>query len=301
MTATVPVRMVMSRDALREALGDAHPGFVPTMGSLHDGHTALIARAAAENALTVVSIFVNPTQFSCQDDLARYPRDLERDAALAADSGATLLFAPDVEEIYPPGFATTVEVGRLGQVWEGASRPGHFRGVATVVTILMNLVRPRRTYFGEKDYQQLQIIRRIQRDLALPGDIVACATVRDDDGLALSSRNRRLSAAQRKRALAIPRTIAHVIDRAAAGETDVKRLETAGLAELNRPGVRIDYLAVVDGETLEPTATLQPGARVLVAAEIGGVHLIDNAAVAPAPRALDLDPLRLPAKRSRSH
>src|SRR5262245_50487730 len=147
--------VVTTRAALRAALGDEQPGLVPTMGALHAGHLALIARAAAENRLTAVSIFVNPTQFGDPNDLAHYPRDLERDAALASKAGANLIFAPEVSAIYPPGFDTSVEVGELGRLWEGATRPGHLRGVATVVTILLNLVRPARAYFGEKDFQQL--------------------------------------------------------------------------------------------------------------------------------------------------
>jgi pantoate--beta-alanine ligase len=272
-------RVVTTRDELREALHGERPGFVPTMGSLHAGHLALIARAAAENRLTVVSVFVNPTQVGHPDDLARYPRELDRDVALAAEAGAEMIFNPAVEEIYPPGFETTVEVGSLSRRWEGAARAGHFRGVATVVTILMNLVQPARSYFGEKDYQQLQVIRRLHRDLALPGEIVGCATVRDDDGLALSSRNARLSTKDRARALAIPRAVQSVVIAAAAGATEVARLEAMGMTVLDLPGVRVDYLAIIDGETLEPLDRLQPGARLIVAAEVGGIRLIDNAAI----------------------
>jgi pantoate--beta-alanine ligase len=271
--------IVTTREALRAALGASQPGFVATMGALHDGHLSLIARAASENASTVVSIFVNPTQFSDADDLARYPRDLRRDAALAADAGADLIFAPAIDEVYPPGFATTVEVGGLSRRWEGASRPGHFRGVATVVTILLALIQPARSYFGEKDYQQLQIIRRLRDDLALPGEIVACPTVRDADGLALSSRNARLSPADRERARAIPRAIEAVTRAGSRGERSVRRLQALGRAELDAPGLRIDYLAIVDGRTLEPLRAVQPDARILLAVEVGGVRLIDNAPV----------------------
>ena len=249
------------------------------MGALHDGHLALITRAAEENPLTVVSIFVNPTQFSDRDDLARYPRDMGRDRDHAGRAGADLIFAPEVETIYPSGFATAVDVGELGARWEGVSRPGHFRGVATVVTILLNLVRPARAYFGEKDWQQLQVIRRLHRDLALPGEIVGCPTVRDDTGLAWSSRNARLTDADRALAGHIPQAIAAVRRAAAAGERDVSRLEALGRKELNRPGIAVDYLAIVDGESLEPLSTLAPGARLIVATDVGGTRLIDNGAI----------------------
>ena len=273
------IEIVTTRAALRHALGTTRPGLVPTMGALHAGHYSLISRSARENPVTVVSVFVNPTQFSNRGDLDRYPRDLPRDAGAAADAGADIIFAPDVAEMYPPGFDTTVEAGALTERWEGAFRPGHFRGVATVVTILLNLVQPARAYFGEKDYQQLQIGRRFHRDLALPGEIVGCPTVRDDDGLALSSRNRQLSATDRAVALAIPRAIAAVQTAANAGETDAARLQHLALAELNLPRLATDYVAIVDGTTLEPLSAVRPGARIMVAATAGGVRLIDNGAI----------------------
>jgi pantoate--beta-alanine ligase len=275
----MPPLVVTSREALPQSLGDVHPGLVPTMGALHDGHLALIARAAAENPLTVVSIFVNPTQFSDPADLARYPRDLDRDVGKAVAAGAGLIFAPTPEAIYPPGYDTVVEVSDVARRWEGAARPGHFRGVATVVTILLNLVRPRRAYFGEKDYQQLQVIRRMHRDLALPGEIVPCPTVRADDGLALSSRNERLSADARARAAAIPSAIAAAQAAARAGEQRPSRLMEAGLEWLNQAGLRVDYFAIVDRETLEPLEELHTGAHIILAAEIEGVRLIDNAPI----------------------
>ncbi|MBW3632154.1 MAG: pantoate--beta-alanine ligase [Chloroflexi bacterium] len=271
--------VVRTREELRAALGDAHPGLVPTMGALHAGHESLIARSASENSPTVVSIFVNPTQFSNRDDLARYPRDLAQDIARAQEAGADLIFAPDLETIYPPGFDTAVDVGDVSERWEGASRPGHFRGVATVVTILLNLVQPARSYFGEKDYQQLQVIRRLHHDLALPGIIVGCPTVRDPDGLALSSRNARLSREDRIRALALPRAIETVVEAAASGETETRLLEAAALSALDLPGVTVDYLALVDGSSLEPLPRLRAGARLLIAADVGGTRLIDNAAI----------------------
>jgi pantoate--beta-alanine ligase len=275
------VGIVTTREALRCALGTTRPGLVPTMGALHAGHHTLIARSASENPLTVVSVFVNPIQFTNRGDLDRYPRDPWHDVVAAADAGADLVFAPDVTEMYPPGFETTVAVGPLAERWEGASRPGHFRGVATVVTILLNLVQPARAYFGEKDYQQLQVVRRFHRDLALPGEIVGCPTIRDEHGLALSSRNAQLSKTEYGRALAIPRSIERVQSAAKAGEMNAQRLKRTALAELDVPGISVDYVAVVDGDSLEPLAEVRPGARVLVAAEVGGTRLIDNDAITP--------------------
>ncbi len=254
-------------------------GLVPTMGALHAGHLTLIARAAAENDAAVVSIFVNPSQFGSASDLSRYPRDLETDIAKAASAGASIIYAPDVSTVYPPGFSTWVEPGALADRWEGKSRPGHFRGVATVVSILLNSVRPERSYFGEKDYQQLQIIRRMHRDLQLPGCIVPSPTVRDMDGLALSSRNARLSAAGRATARRIPMTMAAIADAARGGVREIEDLEAIGRRILAHPGLQLDYLAIVDAETLEPAGTNVCTYRVLLAAEIDGVRLIDNIAL----------------------
>ena len=228
------VRLVRTRADLREAVrgfGFA-PGLVPTMGALHAGHAALIRQAAAENPATVVSIFVNPTQFEDATDLTRYPRTLERDLDVVANAGADLVFAPVAHEVYPPDFATSVEVAGLTDLWEGTSRLGHFRGVSTVVTILINLVRPARSYFGEKDFQQLVVVRRLHRDLALPGEIVGCPTVREADGLALSSRNVRLTPEERRQAKVVPRALARMDELATGGERDVQRLVTEGAAVL---------------------------------------------------------------------
>jgi pantoate--beta-alanine ligase len=274
-------KIVATREELREVLGETRPGLVPTMGALHAGHLSLISRSACENPLTVVSVFVNPTQFTNSEDLARYPRDLKGDVELARQAGADLVIAPEIKTIYPLGFDTKVEVGDLSQRWEGASRPGHLRAVTTVVTILLNLVQPARAYFGEKDYQQLQVIRRMHHDLALPGEIIGCPTVRDADGLALSSRNVRLSEEERARAMSLPRAIAAVTAAAARGETDVRRLEADALAEFDATGVEVDYLALVDDSSLEPLQTLRHGARLLIAVYISGTRLIDNAAVEP--------------------
>lgn len=275
----MPPAALTTRAELHAALVGLRPGFVPTMGALHQGHFALIARSAGENVQTVVSIFVNPTQFGSQSDLECYPRNLEHDSAMAVQAGATHIFAPTVETIYPPGFDTWAEVGELASRWEGLSRPGHFRGVATVVSILFNLVHPARAYFGEKDYQQLQIIRRLHEDLALPGQIVPCPTIRDHDGLALSSRNARLSAPDRARAAAIPRAINTVQEAAAHGQRDARALEALGRSLLESEGLTVDYLAIVDNTGLKPIATLDREARLLVAVEVGGVRLIDNASI----------------------
>ncbi len=268
--------MLTTREALREALVDVQPGFVPTMGALHHGHLSLIARSASDNEQTVVSIFVNPLQFGDTADLDQYPRNLERDLAMARDAGATLFFTPSADAMYPPDFDTSVDAGRLAQRWEATSRPGHLRGVATVVTILLNLVRPARAYFGEKDYQQLQVIRRLHQDLALPGMIVGCPTVRDGDGLALSSRNARLSPEDRRRSLAIPRAMEAVGMAVRGGERNVARLEATGRELLAGRGVTIDYFAIVDSRTLEPLQSLTGEARLILAVEIGGIRLIDN-------------------------
>jgi pantoate--beta-alanine ligase len=273
-------RVITDPNSLRSLLGDQEVGFVPTMGALHAGHAALIRRSARDNALTVVSVFVNPTQFDDPNDLARYPRDLDRDVAFAAEAGADIVYAPDVATVYPPGFSSFVEVAGLTERWEGAARPGHFRGVATVVTILLNTVRPRHAYFGEKDYQQLLVVRRLHRDLQLPGEIVGCPTVREADGLALSSRNARLTPQQRAEAVAIPRALFAMASAARAGEVSAARLLQLGQENLAAaPNLSVEYLAIVDGETLDPLQHVAPGARAIVAARLGSVRLIDNVAL----------------------
>lgn len=230
-------------------------GLVPTMGALHDGHRALFRAARAENERVVASLFVNPAQFDEQSDLAAYPRDEARDAEVAAAAGVDVLFAPSLEELYPSGFSTWVEPGDTGA--EGAARPGHFRGVATVCLKLFNLVRPERAYFGRKDAQQVAVVRRLVRDLGLPLEIRVVPTVRDLDGLALSSRNVRLSPEERERALGLPRAL-----HAAAGAAD-----PVGAARAALNGLTPDYVEVVDlGDT-----------RVLAAAvRVGDVRLLDN-------------------------
>jgi pantoate--beta-alanine ligase len=267
---------------LRVALGADQVGLVPTMGALHEGHISLIQRSADENARTVVSVFINPTQFNDPADLAAYPRDFERDYELATKAGAELIYAPHVTEVYPAGFATSVEVAGLADRWEGEARPGHFKGVATVVTVLLNSVRPARSYFGEKDFQQLVIVRRLHRDLTLPGEIVGCPTVRDGDGLALSSRNARLSLEERSAAIVIPRALFRMAELIAYGERLTDPLIFAAQSILEQePRIAPDYLAVVDPETLEPIAEITPGARALIAARIGSIRLIDNLELLP--------------------
>jgi pantoate--beta-alanine ligase len=222
-------------------------GLVPTMGAFHEGHLALFRAAREENELVVASLFVNPAQFAAGEDLARYPRDEARDAQLAEDAGVDVLFLPEADEIYPPGFETWVEAERLGSMLEGRYRPGHFRGVATVCLKLFNLLQPRRAYFGQKDAQQVAVVRRMVQDLAVPVEIRVVATVRDEDGLALSSRNAYLSPEERERALALPRALA-ARDR----------------SELD--GLEVDYFEEAD---FEP--------RVLAAAvRVGSTRLIDN-------------------------
>lgn len=274
------MRVLTSRAELRAALGESHPGLVPTMGALHEGHLALIRHAVSEQPVTIVSIFVNPAQFNDPADLAKYPRDLDRDLAMVDAAGVDYVFAPPVAEIYPPGFATSVDVGGLSDRWEGAARPGHFRGVATVVTILLNLVRPARAYFGEKDYQQLLVIRRLHADLALPGEIIGYPTVRDSDGLALSSRNVRLAPELRQQARLIPQALTEISLRTTAGETDCARLLAAGRDILaTGPDLRLDYLAIVDPADLTPLTTLTGPARIIAAVYAGPIRLIDNLAL----------------------
>lgn len=273
--------ILTSRDDVRSVFAKLtqRPGLVPTMGALHAGHVSLIARSVRENAQTVVSIFINPTQFGNVQDLALYPRTLDADIELAAFAGATHIFAPTDKVVYGEVFDSWVEVPGLSEKWEGALRPGHFRGVCTVVSILLNLVQPRRAYFGEKDYQQLQIIQRMHEDLSLPGEIIGCATERDFDGVALSSRNRRLSPSGRSQAAAIPRALATIQNAAVDGESSTQQLVDKGRKVLHEAGIFVDYLAIVNARTLIEKQTINQSDRILVAVEIEGIRLIDNASV----------------------
>ena len=252
-------------------------GVVPTMGALHDGHASLIRCAAAENDVTIVTIFVNPLQFGPTEDFRRYPRRRDRDLALARACGADIVFAPAAHELYPPGFQTHVEPGALAQRWEGERRPGHFRGVATVVAILFQLTRPTSAYVGRKDYQQACVIRRLVRDLAFPLTIRILPTVRERNGLAMSSRNASLGPAGRVRALVLSRALRAAAARIRAGERRAAAITSTMRATLRRaPGVRVDYAVAVDAETLAPLARLRGRIALLVAARVGRTRLIDN-------------------------
>ncbi|MER3401645.1 MAG: pantoate--beta-alanine ligase [Thermoflexus sp.] len=252
-------------------------GFVPTMGYLHEGHLSLIRRARAENDHVAVSIFVNPTQFGSHEDYNRYPRDLERDLRLLEPLQVDLVFVPSVEEMYPPGFQTWVIVEELSRPLEGASRPGHFRGVATVVAKLFNIVQPDRAYFGQKDAQQAVVIRRMVRDLNFPVEIVVCPTVREPDGLAMSSRNTYLSPQERQAATILFRALQAAKARYEAGERDGERLREA-MREVLRgePLARVDYVSVADPETLEELSRVEGPALLSLAVYIGNTRLIDN-------------------------
>ena len=246
------MRIVRTIAELEGARPAGELGLVPTMGAYHAGHVALFEAARAENEAVVASLFVNPAQFGEGEDFARYPRDEERDARIAEESGVDLLFAPDAAELYPPGYQTWVDVEELSRPLEGTFRPGHFRGVATVCLKLFNLVRPRRAYFGQKDAQQLAVVRRMVRDLHLPVELRVVPTVRDEDGLALSSRNVFLSPADRERALALPRALA-ARDRALLDGLDVDYFEAADLDGMHvlAAAVRVGTTRLIDNVLLE--------------------------------------------------
>jgi pantoate--beta-alanine ligase len=257
-------------------------GLVPTMGALHEGHFSLIRAAQRECAPVVVSLFVNPKQFGPAEDLNKYPRTLEADRAALEALDADYLFAPSPQEMYPPGFRTSVVVEGLSDRLEGRSRPGHFRGVTTVVLKLFEIVQPRFAYFGRKDAQQARLIRQMSTDLNLDTSVVVCPIVREADGLALSSRNVYLKGEDRRAAAALSQSLATVRDEIAKGERDVSRL----LAALRRvlalePRVALDYAEIVDDETLEPIASLRGTCYILLAAKMGDTRLIDNALIEP--------------------
>ena len=252
-------------------------GLVPTMGWLHAGHTTLIEQARAENVTVVVSIFVNPRQFGEAADFTQYPRNETRDLEACAAAGVDLVFAPDVTEIYPPGFDTLVSVGEIAQPLEGSARPGHFDGVATVVAILFSLVGADRAYFGLKDYQQVAVIRRMALDLALSTEVVPCPTVREPDGLALSSRNARLSPAGRDAAPVLRRALLAGAARISAGERDAEAVR-AGMRDVlgAEPLAEPEYVSVADPDTLRELDRVEGGALLSMAVRIDGVRLIDN-------------------------
>lgn len=281
------MQIVRTVGALRQQIGrwrkaEARIGLVPTMGALHAGHLSLVERSRRECDFTVVSIFVNPTQFGPQEDFARYPRDLDADLRLLRPTGADLIFAPELGEVYGPRHATFVEMHGVAEPLEGRCRPGHFRGVATVVLKLFNMVAPDGAYFGQKDYQQSLVIRRLVADLDLPIVVCVCPTVREPDGLALSSRNAYLTAAERQEALVISRALRRAAEVVQSGE----RRADAVLTEMQTvlaesPGLRLEYLAIVDAETLEPVATIDQTVLAAVAAFVGRTRLIDNALLTP--------------------
>lgn len=256
-------------------------GFVPTMGYLHDGHLELVRRARTECDVVVVSIFVNPTQFNSREDFEKYPRDVAADRAVLEHVGVDVLFTPEAGEVYADGAATTVKVSTLGDHLCGPVRPGHFDGVATIVAALFNMVMPDVAVFGEKDWQQLQIVRRMVRDLHMPVRIVGVATMRESDGLAMSSRNARLDDAEREIAPAIYRGLSAAVAAYRGGERSSAALIDRARRAIDATGAfRIEYLEVVDGEALVPVETANDGCVMAVAAFLGGVRLIDNVSLA---------------------
>jgi pantoate--beta-alanine ligase len=291
------MRGVRTVDELRSALASARGegltiGLVPTMGALHEGHLSLVRRAREQCDLVVVSVFVNPAQFDELSDLDRYPRREADDAALAAMAGADVLFAPSAEEVYPPGFATTVEVIGITDRLEGAVRgSGHFRGVTTVVTKLLCMAMPDVAYFGQKDVQQAIVVRRLVSDLNLPVRIALCPTVREPDGLAMSSRNALLDPDQRARARSLFDALEATRALAAGGQRSSQNLVDAALQTMRSFGVVPEYVALVDPETLEPLEQLTGEALLAIAARIGDVRLIDNTILDPARTSISSQPL----------
>jgi len=284
------MRILRSVAELRTALAPARRqgrsiGLVPTMGALHEGHISLVRTAREQCQVVVVSLFVNPSQFDELTDLQRYPRDEARDARVARAAGADFLFAPGPEEVYPPGFSTTVEVAHLSEPFEGQVRgAGHFRGVATVVVKLLCMALPDVAYFGRKDVQQLLVIRRLVADLNLPVRIEGLATVREPDGLALSSRNALLTAEQRARALGLPAALRRACELADEGERSVPALLAAVGEVMSSFGLESEYTAIVEPDTLVPVQELAGEALLLAAVRVGGVRLIDNMTLAPGSR-----------------
>jgi pantoate--beta-alanine ligase len=281
------MRTVRTIRELRAALSgprrqDATVGLVPTMGAFHEGHLSLMRAAREECGVVVVSLFVNPIQFNETRDLDSYPREESRDAALAADLGVDFLFAPPVEEVYPPRFATTVSVGDVTEVLEGAHRGrGHFDGVTTVVTKLFNIVAPDVAYFGQKDVQQALVIKRLVRDLDMPVRIEVRPTVREPDGLAMSSRNTHLTDDERARAVSLHRALGTIQRAVAGGERDPVAIRAGALAELTSSGVEAEYLELVSTGTLAPVERIEDEVLAVVAAQVGATRLIDNEIINP--------------------
>ena len=273
------LKVLRTRGELHSALAAVERplGLVPTMGWLHEGHRSLMSRARADNATAIATIFVNPRQFNEAADYQRYPRNEGRDLAICEEEGLDLVFAPGVEEVYPPGFDTVVSVGAIARPLDGGARPGHFDGVATVVAILFSLVRAERAYFGQKDAQQVMVIRQMARDLAIPTEVIACPTVRELDGLALSSRNVHLSPDQRAAAPVLRRALLAGRDRWAAGERSADALREAMRAELaTEPLAAPHYVSVADGSTLAELKGVEGPALLSLAVRFGETRLIDN-------------------------
>ena len=276
------------RDLLRPERGAGRAiGLVPTMGALHEGHLSLIRRARSQCDVVIVSLFVNPAQFNDRTDLERYPRDEDRDRSLAAEAGANLLFAPSTDEVYPDGFASFVEVLGLTDRLEGAVRgAAHFRGVTTIVTKLLNMTLPDVAYFGEKDAQQVAVIRRMVEDLNVPVRIEVCPTVREPDGLAMSSRNAHLSPTERIRATALCRALHTAQGTASGGQRSGESLLEIVREQLRASEIEPEYVALVDPETFEPIEHLDRPALLVLAARVGATRLIDNITLQPSPQAI---------------
>jgi pantoate--beta-alanine ligase len=261
----------------RIRLAGKSSGLVPTMGALHEGHLSLVRAAQASCDAVAVSIFVNPTQFGPKEDFASYPRTLEEDCRTLEAAGVDLVFAPSVQEMYPSGASTLIEIAGLSDRLDGASRPGHFRGVATVVAKLLNIFTPERAFFGQKDAAQVAVLRKMVRDLQFAVQLEVCPIVREPDGLAMSSRNRNLSKEQRRQALVLSRALRAVQQKVQSGELDSAKLIAEALRVLvEEPGAQLDYCRIVDPDTLEDVPNIEKGALVAVAAEVGMTRLIDN-------------------------
>ena len=277
------ITTVTEMEAARSAL-TGKIGLVPTMGYLHEGHLSLVRRSTEENDHTIVSIFVNPTQFGPNEDFERYPRDEKRDLKLLGKANVDIVFMPTEDEMYPAGFNDWIEVeGSVAERLEGAHRPGHFLGVTTIVARLFRVIRPDRAYFGQKDAQQLRVIRQMAHGLSLPVEVIGMPIVREPDGLAMSSRNVYLSPEERQAALVLSRSLRHAQNLVASGQRDARRIK-GEVEEMirGRPLIEVDYVSVADDETLEEIETLDRPALVLLAARVGKTRLIDNVELAPA-------------------
>ena len=273
------MQVIESVAGFRQAHDEANKplGLVPTMGFLHEGHMALVRQCRSENATAAVSIFVNPTQFGPNEDFSSYPRDMDSDLAMLESAGVDLVFAPSVEEVYPPGFDTYIDVGRIGERLEGEHRAGHFRGVATVVCKLLAIVRPDRAYFGQKDAQQCLVIQRLNEDLNLGAEIVVCPTVRDADGLALSSRNVYLSGREREAALSLHRSLLLAQELSRRGETAASSIRQRMRQLITEyPIATIDYISIADVDNLNELDAIDRPTLISLAVRIGKTRLIDN-------------------------